>query len=245
MSPGNPPGKYWFDSAPLVAKAIYQSTDGGIYHGPSVSPSKKYIRKLTVQVTSAAPLPMPMILCDYLLYYPTIDDGTTDPQNFTNEEALPRYSDETKEVLPIAVTTAPHTTGPGVTVGYESEAGGKATAIETMNTATAIGTISTSNTIGSSPHPFLSLAQGDSGVKQLLSAQMSKPDIGLFSLLLVRPLAQITINEATTVTEKDFFLSDVGLPEIKDDAFLGFLVNPTRGSLSGVQIRGDLQIVWD
>ena len=36
MSPGNPPPKYWFDAAPGVAKAVYQSTDGGFFHGAAV-----------------------------------------------------------------------------------------------------------------------------------------------------------------------------------------------------------------
>ena len=39
-SPGNPPPKYWFDSAPLVAKQVAQSTDGGFWHGSNVSPCK-------------------------------------------------------------------------------------------------------------------------------------------------------------------------------------------------------------
>ena len=32
LSPGNPVPKYWFDATPLIAKAIYQSTDGGLFH---------------------------------------------------------------------------------------------------------------------------------------------------------------------------------------------------------------------
>lgn len=38
LSPGNPVPKYWFDATPLIAKAIYQSTDGGIWHGPDTTP---------------------------------------------------------------------------------------------------------------------------------------------------------------------------------------------------------------
>lgn len=36
-------------------------------------------------------LPMRMILLDYLMYYPLIDEGTTDEQFMTNTIPLPRY----------------------------------------------------------------------------------------------------------------------------------------------------------
>ena len=39
MSPGMPTPKYWFDAAPLIAKAIAQSTDGGFFHGKLLSVS--------------------------------------------------------------------------------------------------------------------------------------------------------------------------------------------------------------
>lgn len=246
MSPGNPPGKYWFDATPLTAKQVSQTTDGGIYHGPSVLPRRKYLRKLTVQVSAATPLPMSMLLCDYLLYYPTLDDGTTDLQVLDNGSGLSRYTDAVG-VMPVAVTTAAHSTSPAIVCDYEAAGGssGKQTNQGKFNSAGAIGTVATAGTISEGgADPFLSLQSGDTGVKLLNNAQLSKGDVGLFSLLLVKPLAHIMIKEATTVYEKDFFLANVDIPEIQDDAFLNFFVLP-NGSLSSVQIRGDLQIVWD
>ena len=84
MSPGMPVPKYWFDAAPLTARQITQSGDGGFYHGPNVSPSEKYLRKVTTMANAVTALPMNAILCDYLLYYPTVDDGTTDEQLMDN-----------------------------------------------------------------------------------------------------------------------------------------------------------------
>lgn len=36
-------------------------------------------------------LPMSMVLLDYLMYYPLVDEGTTDTQFMTNSIPLPRY----------------------------------------------------------------------------------------------------------------------------------------------------------
>ena len=46
---------------------------------------------------------MSIILADYLLYYPTIVDGNTDPQVMNNTVTLPRYTDG-KGVMMMAVT---------------------------------------------------------------------------------------------------------------------------------------------
>ena len=69
MSPGNPVAKYWFDSAPKTATIASRSTDGGIDHGPNVYPNIKYLRRITAMTSTSTALPLPMILCDYLLYY--------------------------------------------------------------------------------------------------------------------------------------------------------------------------------
>lgn len=75
MSAGNPPPKYWFDSAPLTGVQVKQSTDGGFFHGSPVAPQTMYLRKLNLMTSTSTALPMSFRLMDYLLYYPTIDDS--------------------------------------------------------------------------------------------------------------------------------------------------------------------------
>lgn len=43
--------------------------------------------------SSATGLPLPLLLCDFLLYYPSVDDSVTDPQILDNTITLPRYTD--------------------------------------------------------------------------------------------------------------------------------------------------------
>ena len=116
LSPGNPVPKYWFGT-PLQATIISQSLDGGLFHGADVSPSKKYLRDTTFSSTSATGLPMPIILMDYLMYYPLIDEGTTDEQFMDNTNTLTRYTDG-EGVQVMAISVAGRTGGQSFFINY-------------------------------------------------------------------------------------------------------------------------------
>lgn len=69
-------------------------------------------------------------------------------------------------------------------------------------------------------------------------------DVGLFTLILVKPIAQTQIKEQTAPVEKDYLLESCDVPIIKDDAYLSWLTCP-QGSLSGVVLTGDMQIIYN
>lgn len=246
MSSGNPIAKYWFDATPLIAKQISQSADGGIYHGANVSPQTKYLRMVTTRCATSTPLPMTMILCDYLLYYPTIDEGTTDPQVMDNTVSLSRYTDGSGVmILPISI--ASRTGGQSFVVSYTNQDGvsGRTTSPAMQNTVSVVGSVVTSNrATQTSANPFLGLQDNDTGVRSIQSVTMLGSDTGLFSLILVKPIGWTAIKEITAPYEKDFWVSQNLLPEIKDDAFLSFLILP-QGSVTGIPIFGDLKVIWN
>lgn len=245
MSPGNPPPKYWFDAAPLVAKAVYQSSDGGFFHGANVSPSTNYLRLMTAKTVTVTALPLTMYLCDYLLYYPSIDDGTTDPQIMDNTITLPRYTDG-KGVQMVAITVAARTGGQQFYVTYTNSDGvaGRVSQICTQNTSTAIGTICTSATATqASGNPYIGLQDGDSGVRLIESVTMLGGDVGLFSIVLVKPLGDLCIRGIDAPVEKDFYLMANELTTIEDNAFLSCLCLP-QGALAATALIGDIKCVW-
>lgn len=247
MSPGNPVPKYWFDAPPAIAKTISQSTDGGIFHGANVSPSSKYLRLITSSlVNTAVPLPITFFLCDYLLYYPSCDDSTTDPQVLDNTVTLPRYTDG-KGVMAMAISVAGRTGGQQFNFSYTNSDGvsGRTSQTVTQNSSAAIGAIiNTSTATQGNASPFIGLQDGDSGIRSIESVTMLGADVGLFTLILVKPLAQTTIKEVTAAYEKDFLVLGQALPQIQDDAYLNFICLP-QGSLSGNPIVGDLKVIWD
>jgi hypothetical protein len=246
MSPGNPPPKYWFDAPPAIAKAVSQSTDGGIFHGANVSPQEKYIRLITSMTVTATALPMPLILCDYLLYYPSCDDSTTDEQLLDNSVTLPRYTDGAG-VQVIAVSVAGRTGGQQFYFTYTNQDGtsGRTSQTVTQNAAAAIGTIVTSATnVQAAGNPFIGLQGSDTGVRSIQSVTMLGADVGLFTLILVKPIAQTAIKEITAPYEKDFFIHAQGLPQVEDDAYLNMLCIP-NGSLAATALIGDLKVIWN
>lgn len=247
LSPGNPVPKYWFDATPMIAKSISQSTDGGLFHGQNTTPKNQYLRMTTAMSSSGTGLPLPLVLCDYLLYYPSIDDSVLDPQPLDNTVTLPRYTDG-KGVQVIAVTVAGRTGGQSFYFTYTNSDGvsGRTSQIVNQNAISAIGTITTSSlsTLSQSGNPFIGLQSGDSGVRSIESVTMLGVDVGLFSLILVKPLARTQIREQTAPVEKDYLIESSDIPEIKDDAYLGWLTCP-NGSLNGVTLFGDLQVIYN
>jgi hypothetical protein len=247
-SSGNPRAKQWFDAAPLTAAAITQSSDGGIYHGGNVGTSKKkYLRFLRVACGTATPLPMPIILADYLLYYPTIEDGNTDPQEMINTVTLPRYTDG-KGVMMMAVTISSRTGGQDFNVTYTNQDGvsGRVTPNVRQNTSAAPSTITTAAASSSqSPQsPYIPLQDGDTGVRSIESVQMLGADTGFFALVLVKPIAQTVIRGIDAPYDKDMLLFANELERIQDDAYLSMLCLP-NGSLSGLAVRGTTRVIWN
>jgi len=244
MSPGMPPPQYYI-GAITTATQLKQSTDGGLYHGPNVSPSEKYLRKITTMANVSTALPMNVILCDYLLFYPFIDEGTTDPQTMTNVATLPRYTDG-KGVQVMAIQTNAGTGGQQFFFTYTNSDGvsGRTSQIVTMNTSTAVGNVLGSNTsVVNASNPFIGLQNGDSGVKYIEQVQMLGVDTGLFSLVLVKPLAQHCFRGITVPYEKDYLVPTTDLVRIYDDAFLGMVCLPL-GTLAATVLRGDLKVIW-
>jgi hypothetical protein len=247
LSPGNPVPKYWFDATPLIAKGIYQSTDGGLFHGANTAPKNQYLRMTNAMSSSGTGLPLPLLLCDFLLYYPSIDDSVLDQQPLDNTVTLPRYTDG-KGVQVIAVTVAGRTGGQDFYFTYTNSDGvaGRTSRTVRQNAISAIGTITTSSliTLNMSGNPFIGLQSGDTGVRSIESVTMLGVDVGLFSLILVKPLARTQIREQTAPVEKDYLISGSDVPEIKDDAYLSFLTCP-RGSLNNVTLFGDLKVIYN
>lgn len=246
MSPGNPAPKYWFDAPPGIAKTISQSSDGGLYHGANVSPSTKYLRSMTALTATSTALPISFILCDYLLYYPSMDDSTTDPQITDNTITLPRYVDG-NGVQMIAISVAGRTGGQQFNISYTNSLGvsGRTSQTVTQNAAAAIGTIVTSaSNVQASANPFIGLQNGDTGVRSVESVTMLGSDVGLFSIVLVKPLATTLIRGIDAPVEKDFLIQSEQLPIIQDNAYLSMLCLP-QGTLAATALIGDMKIIWE
>ncbi len=244
-SAGNPPPKFWFDATPLTSKQISQSTDGGMFHGSNVSPYTKYIRKNMQMCLTATPLPMPMILCDYLMYYPTIGEDTTDEQFLINSVTLPRYTTG-EGVMVMALSVAARTGGQSFFINYTNSLGvsGRISKTVIQNSVSVIGSVVTSDrAVNLQAGAFIPLQDGDTGVRSIESVTMLGVDVGLFSLVLVKPLGDTMIRGIDAPVEVDWFLDKKEMPIVEDDAYLSWLVCPS-GSLSAIPIIGTIKTIF-
>lgn len=245
MSPGRPVPKYWFDAPPAIAKQITYSADGGLEHGGGVSPAEKYLRLTTGIATASTALPLTMILCDYLLYYPSIDDSVLDEQILDNTVTLPRYTDG-EGVQVIAVSVAGRTGGARFYFTYTNSDGVSGRVSQTcyQNNSAALGTLQgngKNTNVASSA--FIGLQDGDSGVRSIDSVFMLDADVGLMTLILVKPLGTSVIREITAPAEKDYFLESGTIPRVYDDAYLSFICLP-QGTLAATALLGDIKTIW-
>lgn len=161
---------------------------------------------------------------------------------------LPRYTDgKNVQILPVSV--ASRTGGFTFNVTYTNQDGvvGRVSQTVMENSQTTLGAIVTSHPAanpGTAQYcEFIPLQQGDTGVQSIESVNMITGDVGLVSLILVRPLAETELKEITAPYEKDFFISGGKLPEIKDDAFLNLICLPV-GSLAATGLIGSLKVIW-
>jgi hypothetical protein len=250
MSPGNPAPNYYIGS-PGVFTPLKQSTDGGLRHGGNVNSLgyKKFLRKLLAYTPTAAATPLACKLLDYIGFYPFIDESILDEQFMDNTAPLPRYADG-RGVQLMPITVAGHTGGQPFTVHYTNQDGvsGRTTEVATMSTQFVNGTILHSQQAGAAyvnNGPFLTLQRGDNGVRSVESVTVGGiGDVGLFSLVLVKPLASFSLFGIDAPTETDYLLDGSSLPEILDDAYLNFIALP-NGTLSGAPIHGIIETTWN
>ena len=249
MSPGNPVPNYYIGAAGAFTP-LKRSTDGGLDHGPSVAQfgQKKFLRKLMALTPTATAAPLTMLMLDYIGFYGFVDESVTDEQPLDNTVAPTRYADgRGVQLMPVVV--AGQAGGQTFTVKYTNSDGvsGRVTQPVKMTTQAVNGTILHSLSSGDRyGGPFLPLQAGDSGVQFVESVTIGGVgDVGLFALVMVKPLATLDIRGIDAPTEIDY-LTDCGcsLPEIQDDAYLNFTVLPV-GTLSGAPIHGIIETTFN
>lgn len=246
MSPGNPVPNY-YAASPNISIALRQSTDGGIPHGGSVSPLKKHLKQFTAMTATATAVPLPMILCDYLMFYPFVDMSITDEQVMENTVTLPRSTSGVGvNIMPVEVAGQSGIGNPRFNVRYTNSDGvsGRVTPTVACNTQVVNGTIITgSPNTALSAGPFLPLQGADRGVRSIEGVTFLTGDVGLISFVLVKPIENIAIRTIDAPAERVPFTDFSDLPVIEDDAYLNLIACP-QGTLSGAPLQGTITTIW-
>lgn len=246
MATGNPAPNY-YAATPLRSKALARSTDGGLDHGGSVSPSKKYLKEFCI--IGSAGVPITFLLCDYLLYYPFVDMDNTD---VVTVEPLSRYADGFGvQIMAIQVFSQSGVGSPKFQVQYTNSDGtaGRLTELVSCNTLTIPGNVITTHAVQPagychSASPFIPLQRGDRGVRSIQSVIWQTPDVGLVALVLCKPLAVMPVTTVGVACERDFLNQIPSLPRIYDGAALHWLLYAGAAVQTGTSYFGHCDFVW-
>ena len=251
LSPGNPL-PFYYASTPLIGAPLSQQVNGGIPHNQPVASLgyKTYLKTIMVNPLNAASVTGPMILMDYLFYYPFIDMGSTDEQILDNTASLTRYTDG-KGVSVMAVQLAGQlgSGSPTFRFTYINQDGAlKTSPPQTCGNTVVVGTLVTASNGGfaqpRSNYPFLALAPNDTGIRSVQSVTFDTADIGLLVFVLVKPLEQIIMRENLSPAERTPVIDFFDLPIIQDNAYLSILLNTGLSSSNNASVQGTIQTVW-
>lgn len=246
QSPWNPNPQY-FASTPLVGTPMLRSIQWGINHWTDNATKTKYLAKSTLIWTSIN-AQWQYLLCDYVYYYPFIDEWDTEEQPFDNTVPLPRY--ENGDWLQMmALTVASRNGGTRFQVKYTNQdwVEWRLSQVMVKTSVQGIGSVAHSFGIavsnGNQTSPFIWLQEWDTGVRKIESVTMLDSDVWLLTFVLVKPIANTCIVWIDAPVEVDYTIDQwLRLPEIKPDAFLSYLCCPWN-SIAGVTIMWDFTFI--
>lgn len=162
---------------------------------------------------------------------------------------IPRYTDGTGVRAFLEVRATAGATGHNLSYSYTNQAGtaSRTNPVTVACTASAIVPHITHSGVAANNYgPFLPLATGDSGIRRFQTAQLSAAS-GTAStavLVLVRPLAQITLSISGLMTEKDLLNQIPSLPRVYDGACLGFIWLAGAATAASTTFAGSTEFVW-
>lgn len=248
----------YYASSPLVAATL--EPEKGIYV-PEQN-TARYLKRTIVMsaaasVTGTTNQNQPLMLLDYLLYYPFIDlDAAGEEQVLDNTVTLPRYADGIG-VQAMIVAQAPTVGGGSLTLKYiDDQDVERTTSTIFCAAAQPSGALVTAVAAASGISPFVPLNAGVRGIKSIVSATVAVANGGLAAIVLVKPhemsYAREECRRPTSSPAESFgdaaeierVRMRAGAPEIKAGAFLGWIGYGVAGSLASAPLVGMIESFW-
>lgn len=203
--------------------ALYGFQNKGVYLGNA---SDKRLLNAMFQTRSAV-VPATVLLLDYLMFYALCDLDSTDLQEMTVLDVLPRYTSG-EGVMIMPVITLPSIAATTCTVIYTNSVGvsNRTSTFSLLQGSVTGSIVACSDVSGTSTGntPFVPLQSGDVGVRSIESVQFTAGVGGFVCFVLVKVLASVVIPEINTCSELSFISNKFSMPLIKSGAYLNFII---------------------
>lgn len=225
------------------------STTGALYLNANVAPKTRHLINISGGIIGglSSSTPTTLILCDFLLYYPSLVVTGT-PTTITNNTTLPRYTDGVGVQCIMAVQTLLGAAQPNLTITYvDSNNNTRTTSlISPKATGANVGWLFQNTSTAAFTSMFLPSLDGAKGVKSITSYTIASGTTGTVCAILVKPLMQLSINTSTTaISKKELLNQYAALPKIEDQACLGFIqIIGCSSPAVNTPLFGTIKYIW-
>ena len=219
----------------------------GIPHGGAVSADTKHVLNVAAVTAVATGVPTTLMLCDMQGYWPGVSMNSSASQALTGTPTL-RYANGAGCRLFLTARSTTGATAHNLSYSYTNQAGtsGRTQPVTVGCTASAITPhIVHSGTAANNYGPFLPLANGDTGVQNVASVQLSAASgAGTAALVLTRPLLTLPITTVGVAGERDLVTQLPSLPRVLDGACLHWLLFTGAATAANTSFYGAIELGW-
>ena len=204
------------------------------------------LARIVAKATAATGIPSTLLLVDIEGYWPGISNNTTSPQTLVGTPSLRATNGDGCRLYWVQ-TAAAGATAQNIALSYTDQAGntGNALPVTVAMTASAIaGHISHSGVAANNYGPFLPLASGDYGVRNVASVTFSAANTCTGALVLARPIMEIPLGIVSLYHNKDMLSQTPSLPPIADGACLAFILVAGGAVAASTTFAGHVETVW-
>jgi hypothetical protein len=248
---GHPIANAWAGTALTFTECDEATGNGtqifGIRHGGNVSSDVKNLLNLGAFSAAATGVPSTLILVDIEGYWPTISNNTTSAQTLSGTPSL-RATNGVGTRLYWVQTGVAGATAQNIALSYTDQDGntGNTLPVTVAMTASAIvGHISHAGIAANNYGPFLPLASGDYGVRNVASVTFSAANTGTGALVLAKPIIEIPIGIQSLYHNKDTVSQIPSMPVITDGACLAWILVAGAATAASTTFIGHAEMVWD
>lgn len=216
----------------------------GILSGPDVEAEgyKKYLHKVLIVPPSTSIGQFTVNLHDIVMFYPFVDgDGGEQPltTNVTN-----RYGGANCHMMMVSQGVGIATTTATVVV-YEDAAGvTQTTTVQTKHDVTGGALLTVADAVAAGgtgiDSPYITCP---TGCKRIISIDPGAAVSGIFSAVIVKPLATISVQTVATPVEVDFLRDRLRAIEIDDGCYLSAVYRATASATPN-NFMAEFSFIW-
>jgi hypothetical protein len=188
-----------------------------------------------------------LMLIDMQGYWPGINMNTLSAQTLTGTPS-PRYTNGVGLRAYLVITSTSGASAHNLSMSYTDQDGntGNSLPVTVACTASAIVPHITHSGVAANNYgPFLPLASGDYGIRNVASVTLSAASgAGTAALVLCRPIMTIPLTQVSVATERDLLNQIPSLPRIYDGACLTWLYFPGAATAASTNFYGSLEFGW-